>query len=41
MLRLVSLLSRHVKRFAGLSGYGAANGRLNPIIETRRGERRR
>jgi len=26
--------------FAGLSGYGAANGRLNPVIKTRKGERR-
>lgn len=25
---------------AGLSGYGAANGRLNPVIKTRKGERR-
>ena len=25
---------RHVKRFAGLSGYRAANGRLNPVLKT-------
>jgi len=29
--RLVSLPCGHVKIFAGLSGYGAANGRLNPV----------
>jgi hypothetical protein len=28
-----------LKEFAGLSGYGAANGRLNPVRKT--GERRR
>jgi len=26
--------------FAGLSGYGAANGRLNPVLKTEKGERR-
>jgi hypothetical protein len=28
--RLVPLLSGHVERFAGLSGYGAANGSTIP-----------
>jgi predicted ribosomally synthesized peptide with SipW-like signal peptide len=31
---------RGTLRVAGLSGYGAANGRLNPVIKTRKGERR-
>ena len=30
----------HVKRFAGLSGYRAANGKLNPVRKTEKGERR-
>jgi hypothetical protein len=32
------LLPRYVKRFAGLSGYGAANGKLNPVLKTGRKE---
>jgi hypothetical protein len=30
---------RGTLRVAGLSGYGAANGKLNPVIKTRKGER--
>jgi hypothetical protein len=31
----------HVKMFAGLSGYRAANGKLNPVLKTEKGEKRR
>jgi len=40
MLRLV-LLPRGTLNTAGLSGYRAANGKLNPVLKTEKGERRK